>query len=128
MLLSALISRYGEGRRNLPLAKRLWSACKTHCGVQSATKQKIKFSVIQFGRANHTKFYIPAYGYDIYEVKVNRSRHFFNKTPSGEIVDFTAEQFSEPVDYTACRLRNPKDLHKSCNERLTILKSKIDKE
>jgi hypothetical protein len=69
-----------------------------------------------------------AYGYDIYEVKVNRARHFFNKTPSGEIVDLTAEQFPEPVDYTACRLRNPKDLHKSCNERLTILKSKIDKE
>ncbi len=40
------------------------------------------------------------YGYNIYEVKVKRSRHFFNKTPEGKIVDLTAEQFSEPVDYT----------------------------
>ena len=27
--------------------------------MQSATKQKVIFSVLQFGRANHTKSYIP---------------------------------------------------------------------
>ncbi len=66
-----------------------------------------------------------AYGYDIYEVKVNRSRHFFNKTPSGEIVDLTAEQFAKPIDYSDCRQRNPRDLYKSCNERLNRLKFKL---
>lgn len=33
------------------------------------------------------------HGYDIYETKVGRSRHFFNKTTSGEVVDLTAEQY-----------------------------------
>ena len=68
------------------------------------------------------------FGYDIYEIKVNRSRHFFNKTPSGEIVDLTAEQFSGPVDYNVCRQRNPKELYKACGERFKILKSRTDKE
>ena len=65
------------------------------------------------------------FGYNIYEVKVKRSRHFFNKTPEGEIVDLTAEQFPTPVNYSDCRQRNPKDLYKSCKERLNILKSKM---
>lgn len=65
------------------------------------------------------------FGYDIYEVKVKRSRHFFNKTPSGEIVDLTAEQFSDAVDYSDCRKREPKDLYKVCQVRLDILKNNL---
>jgi hypothetical protein len=66
------------------------------------------------------------YGYDIYEVKVKRSRHFFNKTPEGEIVDLTAEQFGTPVSYANCTLRDPKTLYKSCQARLNILKTNMN--
>lgn len=69
------------------------------------------------------------YGYDIYETKVGRSRHFFNKTPSGEVVDLTAEQFSgKIIPYDVCRKREPKELYKSCGERFSILKAKINKQ
>lgn len=66
------------------------------------------------------------FGYDIYEIKVNRSRHFFNKKPSGEIVDLTAEQFGVPVSYDNCTLRDPKTLYKSCQVRLNLLKANMN--
>lgn len=68
-------------------------------------------------------------GYDIYETKVGRSRHFFNKTPSGEVVDLTAEQFTgKVIPYDACRKREPKELYKSCGERFEILKTRINEQ
>ncbi|MBQ8806038.1 MAG: hypothetical protein IJZ68_06095 [Bacteroidaceae bacterium] len=69
------------------------------------------------------------YGYDIYETKVGRSRHFFNKTDDGKVIDLTAKQFFDKViPYDACRKREPKELYKSCGERLTILKSKMNEQ
>ncbi len=63
------------------------------------------------------------FGFDIYEIKVGRARHFFNKTSDGDIIDLTAAQFSHPVDYTNCRERNFKELYKSCATRYNILKN-----
>lgn len=69
------------------------------------------------------------YGYDIFEVKVGRSRHFFNKTSDGDVIDLTAEQFfGNPIAYEMARRREPKDLYKSCTERLNILKFKLQGE
>lgn len=68
----------------------------------------------------HEKF-----GYDIYEVKVNRSRHFFNVTPAGDVIDLTAEQFSKPISYTERTKREPNALYRSCQQRLNILKQNL---
>ena len=57
------------------------------------------------------------YGYDIYDVLVGKSRHFFNKDADGNIIDYTADQFKTEIPYENARKREFKDLYRSCNYR-----------
>ena len=68
------------------------------------------------------------YGYDIYDVKVGQTRHFFNK--DGErVIDLTAAQFTVPIPYDAGRKRNPKDLYRNKDfiSRYMRLKNKTER-
>ena len=65
------------------------------------------------------------FGYDIYDVMVGRSRHFFNKKPDGSIIDLTSEQFDYEINYESARKRNPKDIIKSVKKRYEILKTRM---
>ena len=78
------------------------------------------------GQCAITSVYLhETFGYDIYDVMVGRSRHFFNKMSDGTIVDLTAEQFDCEINYEFARKRNPKDVIKSVKDRYEILKTRM---
>lgn len=68
--------------------------------------------------------------WNIYETLVGRTRHFFNKDTNGMIYDLTADQFTNiDIDYENCRLRDFKDLYRSCKNRYDLFKANLnDKE
>lgn len=89
---------------------------------------KWNFSNRSAGQCAVTAMYInQKYGYDIYETMVGRSRHFFNVTSDGNIIDVTCDQFPvEPVDYSASRKREFKDLYRSCKDRYELFVKNLE--
>jgi hypothetical protein len=61
------------------------------------------------------------FGGEIYKTKVGRSTHYFNILNNGEIVDVTAEQFSNPISYDNTIKVNETTLKKNVSERYNLL-------
>ena len=78
------------------------------------------------GQCAVTAMYLhETFDYDICDVMVGRSRHFFNRTKAGDVVDLTADQFDCAINYDAGRIRKASDVMKSIKDRYEILKSNM---
>lgn len=106
------------------IVEKGWSKETCH----PAYVDKWNFSNRSAGQCAVTAMYInQKYGYDIYETMVGRSRHFFNVTSDCKIIDVTCDQFPvEPVDYSASRKREFKDLYKSCKDRYELFVKNLE--
>lgn len=106
------------------IVEKGWSKETCH----PAYVDKWNFSNRAAGQCAVTAMYInQKYGYDIYETMVGRSRHFFNITSDGKVIDATCDQFPvEPVNYSASRKREFKDLYRSCGDRYELFVKNLE--
>jgi len=65
------------------------------------------------------------YGGDIYKIKVGSESHYFNIIKR-QIVDLTANQFSEKIDYKSKELADRNKFEKETVHRYQILKQRMD--